>query len=365
MSQSHKNVVISGYYGFGNFGDEAILNVLVEALRDIDEKINITVLSKNPLKTSEALNVNSVDRMKMYEVFNQIYQADLFISGGGSLLQDKTSFLTIYYYLLLIMFSNIFSKQTYIFANGIGPIDKLINRFLTGKILKKAARITVRDKKSFQLLEELGVNSELTKDPVWTGVKPVISQEILGKYKINICKKIVGINLRHWSEVGILEVEQLARSIIKHFSDGYQILIMPVHYQYDKSISEDLLSFLRSFSSDLDVIMIEEELSPALWAGIIDLCENIIAMRFHVIMLAAINNKEVFAISYDPKVKTLAEELDASYITIEDWKKKLIDSKIASWKSNFQNGSSYVADLETLSGKARRNFDILSDLLKD
>lgn len=41
-----KKICISGYYGFDNFGDETILNVLTENLKQFSCNPEITVFSK-------------------------------------------------------------------------------------------------------------------------------------------------------------------------------------------------------------------------------------------------------------------------------------------------------------------------------
>ena len=41
-------IVISGYYGFDNLGDEAILKAIITSLKKVDSTIDITVLSNNP-----------------------------------------------------------------------------------------------------------------------------------------------------------------------------------------------------------------------------------------------------------------------------------------------------------------------------
>ena len=84
-------IVISGYYGFNNIGDESILKAVVDNLRDRIEDIDITVLSQNPESTREKFGVKAVDRMSVAQIVKSIARSDLLISGGGSLLQDVDS----------------------------------------------------------------------------------------------------------------------------------------------------------------------------------------------------------------------------------------------------------------------------------
>ena len=93
-----KKILISGYYGFDNFGDEAILGVLVNHLRGND----ITVLSSNPEKTGRTHNVNSLNSFNSQLIIERLPKFDMLISGGGSLLQNVTSNKSLFYYCGLI-----------------------------------------------------------------------------------------------------------------------------------------------------------------------------------------------------------------------------------------------------------------------
>ena len=93
-----KKILISGYYGFDNFGDEAILGVLINHLRGND----ITVLSSNPEKTGRTHNVNSLNSFNPKLIVERLPKFDMLISGGGSLLQNVTSNKSLFYYCGLI-----------------------------------------------------------------------------------------------------------------------------------------------------------------------------------------------------------------------------------------------------------------------
>lgn len=104
------NIVISGYYGFGNAGDEAMLNAIVDSIRDIEPTANITVISGNPSETSKKHNLQAVGTFAMFPIMSALMKADLLISGGGSLLQDATSIRNTYYYLSIMSMAKMLGK---------------------------------------------------------------------------------------------------------------------------------------------------------------------------------------------------------------------------------------------------------------
>ena len=99
--------VISGYIGFDNFGDEAILKVLTTHLKNSGAE-KITVLSSNSHKTARLYEVYSANYLKFVK---PILESDVLISGGGSLLQDLTSLKSLIYYLVIIMTALILNKK--------------------------------------------------------------------------------------------------------------------------------------------------------------------------------------------------------------------------------------------------------------
>ena len=146
MGKDSKHIAVSGYYGFDNFGDEAILNVLTKELKKNGHYV--TVFSKNPAKTGFNLGVNSVYTFDFKNLIKTLKNADVLISGGGSLLQDATSLKSLFYYLFVIFIAQLFKKDVIIFAQGIGPINNILGKICTKILLRKCKYITVRDEKS-------------------------------------------------------------------------------------------------------------------------------------------------------------------------------------------------------------------------
>src|SRR5665648_329831 len=124
-------IMISGYYGFNNTGDEAILKSMVGAFKKKIPQIKITVLSRSPLQTSQTYQVKAINRLHLIDIMLCLRDTDLFISGGGGLLQDSTGKgWSILYYLGLILVAKIVKVPVMIYAQGIGPVNKQINKKL-------------------------------------------------------------------------------------------------------------------------------------------------------------------------------------------------------------------------------------------
>jgi len=169
--RGQKKIIISGYYGFNNSGDDAILRAVVKDLQEANRNIQITALSRNPLNTEKIYGIRAVNRFSIFDVIKEIYNSDMLISGGGSLLQDITSTRSIIYYITIMYIAKLLHKPVMVYANGIGPINKSVNRFLTRRILNRVDLITLRDYNSRETLEEIQVKNKnifVTSDPVFS-----------------------------------------------------------------------------------------------------------------------------------------------------------------------------------------------------
>ena len=119
-----QKVLISGYLGFENFGDEALLYVLIKNLLDLGvQRNNITVISNNPNITANTYNVSAINRWNFFEVFSALLSHNKLIFIGG-IFQDKTSFKSFAYYFLQLFFAGLFQKKVTLFGAGIGPFQR-------------------------------------------------------------------------------------------------------------------------------------------------------------------------------------------------------------------------------------------------
>lgn len=283
--------VVSGYIGFDNFGDEAIARVLTDRLKKEGAE-KITLISSNPEKTAKIHEVNSCG---MLDFFKSIKEADVLISGGGSLLQDVTSLKSLIYYLGVILTALILGKDVEIFSQGIGPISSKVGQVLTRMALLRAKKISVRDKKSQELLKSWGIESELVEDPIF-------SLELPKKNK----KGTVGIQLRNFPTLTEGFLTSLADEIIKRFSDK-KLEIISLQDSVDLDVCENFARILRKRGWENDVEVISGLSINDVFDKISDL-EYMVGMRFHANVVAIKSGVKTLAIDYDIKIKKLADE---------------------------------------------------------
>lgn len=318
---NHKRIAISGYYGFDNFGDEAILGVLVEKLKGFG--CDITVFSKAPNKTSQLYGVKSILYFCLGQIIYKLAKCDVLFSGGGSLLQDVTSSKSLFYYLWVINTALFFKKKVIIFAQGIGPINGKIGQFLTKRTLKKCALVTVRDEKSLFLLRGWGVNAELVCDPLFD--LPLVTSMPSNK---------VGVQLRNFKTLKETLLAKLAENINKNFADKI-IEIYSFQDSLDLAVCERFEKLLKALNPQIKTKLIYNQTSAEILEKISHL-DYMIAMRFHANLIALKYGINSLAISYDEKVEKLAKEAQIPWVSMlanEDYDEKFAQLKsLEKWK---------------------------------
>ena len=314
-------IVISGYYGFNNAGDEALLTAILAALRAAEPKADITVISGNPGNTIAKHQVKSLYRFAAVRLLRAIGEADLVISGGGSLLQDVTSKRSLAYYLSIIAAAKWKGKKVMLFAQGIGPIRSRFMRLLTRLVVNKADVITVRDEDSAEELARMGVSPvkvEVTADPVLmlNPESKIAGKTILAEAGLDPYKPIIGVSVREWPENQRC-LKQLAAALGK-LSEKFntQIAILPLQVSKDLKDSQLLQSYLPKMKSK--VVLLQGEYSTEEFLSIIGSFRLLIGMRLHALIFAAVMKVPLMAISYDPKVDSFLKAIGTEAVgTVE------------------------------------------------
>ncbi len=307
-------ILISGYYGFNNIGDESILRTVIDNLREKLGEVDITVLSQNPAQTAEKYDVRAAQRMSIPEIFKAVCRCNLLLSGGGSLLQDATSAHSILYYLFILRLAQLMGKKTFIYSQGIGPITSQRNRRLTASVLRRTSGIVVRDSKSRDLLLEIGVPGALihvTADPVIRVKKAdtALGMDILRREG---CPRREGrltvgwaVKSRRPDPAFYAEIEKCIRWLKEEY-DADSVLI-PFFHSEDLSVCETIAQKLDGQAGCLRRKYLSEET-----LSIIGCMDVLVGIRLHSLIYSAVMGVPMIGISYDPKVDSFLASIDRS-----------------------------------------------------
>ncbi len=300
--------VISGYYGYGNSGDEALLLAMIQHLKNQLPSAKICVLSKEPKETEATYGVSAVHRYRYFAIKKAIKKAKLFISGGGSLLQDVTSSRSLRYYLILLKEAQKAGTPIMLYANGIGPVNKPKNRLAVKKVLNQVDTITLRESASQGELKEMGVsltNVKVTADPALSlcSVAKDAVDGIMAEEGIEPGEKLFGISVRPWKNSSP-DFERLLGETITEVCNSRQLVpvFIPMQYPEDLEYSKKIASLIPMKSYVLPKSRPAAEL-----IGLISRMEVMLAERLHSLIYAADALVPTVGLSYDKKVDAFME----------------------------------------------------------
>ncbi len=361
-----KNIVICGYHGFSNSGDEALLCAMIDIIRKKCKDTHITVLSIHPDSTAKLYNVDSIYRYNLFKINKLFKKTDLFIFGGGSLIQDITSSRSLYYYLAILKLALKNKVKVMLYGNGIGPLCKKKNRLAARKCLNKVNLITLRDDMSDKLLSEIGVTEPrilITADPAFTlqfeNICPPV--ELLSRAGLASGAKYAVIAARPWKNTASDYAATLA-AFCDELSEKYGILplFVPMQPKEDVPFSRTVISKMRTEGYIIDEAINIDKVF-ALIAG----SELTVGMRLHTLIYATTLGVPVIALSYDPKVTAFMQSInqplcaDAQNISVKELS-EMLEELMSDLPERRNELSKSLCELRR---KAEQNADLAVELL--
>ena len=355
---------VSGYYGCGNAGDEAVLAGIREALaRRAGNGVRLLALSQNPEATTKLHGIQAADRMNFSELRAAFRASDLLLSGGGSLLQDTTSVRSLLYYLWVARLALHTPIPLMFYAQGIGPLRRAMSRTLVRMVANRAAYITVRDESSARLLTALGVSGppiEITADPAFalTPAPNEIVASLMQAEGLPTDKPMIGVALRPWGGAGDSPVANYAQLLTElGRQTEAQIVLIPMQAPNDVDFAAQVAE--QTDSPDAFPIL-RGHYPPDVLLGIIGKMQTVVAMRLHALIFAARAGAPPFALAYDPKVEHLMQGLGLEE-SMENWRgfePAEVAARVALLANERESRSfALQAQMPLLEQKALRNAD--------
>lgn len=357
-------ILVSGYYGHGNNGDNAMLMSIIEDIKSVCENADITIISGTPKETKEAFGVKTVHKYNFIAIILAIFGCDVLILGGGTLIQDVTSTKSLHYYLGIIRCAKILKKKVMLYANGFNSMTSFKNIENTRDVLNKVDVITLRDEKSFKELENIGVNMpeiKITADPAFLIAPDDQGGEILAHYGIAENKPLLGIAV-HKSKNNPKDFEEKIASFCDYAAEKYGLfpVFLPMEKRSDYSLCASIKNKMRSRSV---VIGTNYELPSVL--SVMKQMHICVGTGIYSHIYSAISNVPMIGI-YDSKDWGLWEYMhgDEYLVNIEEFSENNLKEHLDNISADYDSiKSSLKFNVRILRGKAKENREFIEKLI--
>ncbi len=345
-------VLLSGYYGFGNLGDEAILATIAEQLPGVTPEAEVEVLSADPEHTLRVHGLQARDRWRLRPALRALADADLLVQGGGGLIQDSTSSLSPAYYLGVLALARWLRRPVVIFCQGVGPLAGALWRRLTVRAFASAVQVMVRDEDSAAALRRWGLRHaiEVVADPVvlMTPSPPEQVGQWLAEQGFHSSEPPSVLVPRALE--GYWDLYLAAARVLAH--GGQPLLVMPF-----QAGDEALAREMASRTEHATALPAPED--PRLAAGVVATSRRVIAARLHALVFAASAGVPALGLAYDPKVVRFCDLVGYEHADPRT------TAGLATWAQASDDGSAgpSPAGVEDCRGQARRAFELLGDVI--
>lgn len=415
-SGAEPSLLITGGWGYGNIGDEAILMSMLDRIVNRIPQADITVTSYSPKDTKRYHGIDAIESLhrlihpltilfiprilaialwlviykllgpqlmidkSLRSYIGYVKRCDVFVMGGGGYFNDlwKDGFLA---RILEIVIAKTLNKKIMIYGQTVGPFGSRFSRVFLGRILNQVDLITYRDAQSSATLSHFGFRTDrmiYTADEaslIESGdCNPEELLEVLGIPRPNL---LVGVMVQHFrryaSNAGLTSKGRIETSA--EYLALMEQLLVEVHRRHNA-----VIVFLPSTSWDLTVC---EQLYRRLYEKVpgsvhlakdtgvkdyVSLCQTMhlmISTNMHPVILAATNSVPAVALSYWYKVDDLMDAIGmGSFVwRIDDFRVEDVIRGIDEIVENRQFYSTTVAEgFQDVCRRARMNAKYLQKL---
>lgn len=366
-TKKRDGILICGAYGHGNAGDNAILQSILSSIKKTDPEMPVTILAKDPHAVGKMLRVKSVYTFNIPAVMWAMRRTQLYINGGGSLIQNVTSNRSLWYYLTTIRLAKWLHNKVVMYGCGIGPLSggKHIRQVV--RVLNKHVdTITLRENQSCAELAAYGICNpkiRVTSDPaiVLTPCEADLAAQFMKQQGLDPQGKYACFILRTWP--GFAAKASIIAKSADYLYEKYGLtpLFVPINTYYDIEAARLVTKELAAPHA-----VIQQEVEPDMLVALLSRMELVVSMRLHGLIFSAISGVPLIGISYDPKVDAFLDYLkygtcmDLSDVTQEAFNNALDRAVLqTSQKEQLKKHALRLAE------KEQENIQAVQDLLRE
>ena len=309
-AKKRDGTIICGAYGHGNAGDDAILKSIIQSVQELDGTMPITVLAKNTQSIKKRYRVNSIYTFNLPKMFSAMRKSVLYINGGGTLIQNATSWRSLWYYLFTLRLAKFLGNKVDMYGCGIGPVTGKKNIRLVKKVLEHSVdTITLREPDSMEELESFGVQRPeilLCSDPALVLAAPseLDVDAYLTKHGLDPQGKYICLMLRTWYGFDSKTQALAACADWAYRELGLTPVFLSLNIFHDTVAAQRVAQHMKAPYHILD-----DWAEPELLVGLLGKMDVVVSMRLHGLIFSSLSGAPLVGVSYDPKIESFLRYL--------------------------------------------------------
>jgi len=317
-------VLLCGYFGAGNAGDDATLDAAVKTLMctGVSGNCIYAVSRRRGFDSVKKAGASPVGRFDLFKLGRLLRKTRLFILCGGSLLQDLTSRRSLLYYSNLSKAAVRNGCKSMLLGSGLGPLNNQSSLKRAAEVLKAADRAGFRDVASLELAKKLTgagkapgalyLSADAALEPVCEGLPKADTPE--ERYIVIAPRSIPGYSRREqraWAGRAAAAAAALCAAA------GLRAVAAASAPEDETAAKYIAAACGGRYAGILGPTELKELLSGA---------ELSVCVRLHAAVFSASVGCPALCICYDPKVKAFAETAGYPSITPEELSDDLLIS---------------------------------------
>lgn len=302
-----RHVIISGFYGAQNRGDDLLLDAIAGSLRRADPDTNVVVAAVQPREVERSGGYQAFKRTDAHVAERYASMATSIILGAGGLWHDYTiaraggvagivtgAVVSPSHLVQLPLMTKAYGGSFHVYGMGVGPLTDEAAKAavrLTGSL---ASSVTVRDEQSLRLLDDVRQG--------WPA-KPVIAPDAVYSLdmdpvepSIALPDRYIALNVRPWEDdAQSLRLRDAVLTIASRLD--VPVVALPMQPIDDKVLSNGDAEAAYS-------ARVPSGLSGDEFLGVISRASAVVSMRLHANLLAHRLGVPAVGFSYDEKVRS-------------------------------------------------------------
>lgn len=351
-----RRVLLHGFYGAGNVGDEAILEASRRLLVDLTG-VQPTVLAWNSSAVASATGLKAMPWQRIMSLRGawDLATAGAYLVGGGGVLKDfgrDGRSTLIPNWLAPLEAAQDAGLPTATWFVGVENIDREDSRDALRSVLGRCRIVSVRDQDSAELLQMIGVEA-----PIIVGPDPVVTLLEAGRRARTVPERPrIAVCLREWQTRGPFVAD----------GDRFEVVVGEIAHALDRAVDEwdasitfvpfrtspgdDDVSVSRRVADRMarkdDVRVLQDALTWQEAFEYIDTSDIVLAMRLHALIAATSMGIPAIALEYMPKVRGFMRDagLEAHVLSLEELDADGIGTRLSAVLAGYATLSRRLAD---------------------